>query len=50
MYQDDETDQEIHDDDSEHTGESTISSNIEEDDLNHQQQVHHLGQVRRDKS
>jgi len=50
MYQDDETDQEIGDDDSEDTGESTLSSDIEGDDLDHQQEVLHLGQVRRDKS
>ena len=50
MNQDDETDQEIGDDESEDTGESTLSSDIEEDDLNHQQEVLHLGQARRDKS
>jgi len=50
MYQDDETDQEIDDDESEDTRESTSSSNIEEDDLDHQQEVIHLGQACRDKS
>jgi len=50
MNQDDETDQEIGDDESEDTGESTLSSDIEEDDLDHQQEVLHLGQARRDKS
>jgi len=50
MNQDDETDQEIGEDDSEDTGESTLSSDIEEDDLDHQLEVLHLGQARRDKS
>jgi len=50
MNQDDETDQEIGADDSEDTGESTLSSDIEEDDLDHQLEVLHLGQARRDKS
>jgi hypothetical protein len=50
MNQDDETDQEIGDDESEDTGESSLSSDIEEDDLDHQQEVLHLGQARRDKS
>jgi len=50
MNQDDKTDQEISDDDSEDTGESTLSSNIQEDDLDHQQEVLHLSQGRWDKS
>jgi len=50
MYQDDETNKEIGDDGSEDTGEFTLSSDIEEDDLDHQQEVLHQGQVRRDKS
>src|SRR5882757_5598110 len=50
MNQDDETDQEIGDDESVDTGESTLPSDIEEDDLDHQQEVLHLGQARRDKS
>jgi len=50
MNLNDETDQEISDDDSEDTGESTLLSDIEEDDLNHQQVVLHLGQVRWEKS
>jgi len=50
MNQDDETDQEIGDDGSEDTGESTLSSDIEADDLDHQQEVLYLGQARRDKS
>jgi len=50
MYQDDETDQEIGDDDSEHTRVSTLSSNIGEEDLDHQQEVLHLAQACRDKS
>ena len=48
--QDDDTDQDIGDDASEDAGESTLSSDIEEDDLDHQQEVLHLGQARRDKS
>ena len=44
------TDQEIGDDDIEHTGVSTLSSDMEEDHFVHQQEVLHLGQVRRDKS
>jgi hypothetical protein len=43
------SDQQISDDDSEDTGESTISSEIEQDDLDHQQEVLHLGQACRDK-
>ena len=50
MNQDDKTDQEIADDDSEDTGESTISSDIEEDNLDHPQKFLHLCQARWDKS
>jgi len=50
LYQDDKTNQEISDDDSENTGESSSSSHTEEDDLDHQQVVLHLGQVHREKS
>jgi len=50
MNQDDATNQEIGEDDSEDTGESTLSSDIEEDDLDHQPEVHNLGQACRDKS
>jgi len=50
MNQDNENDQEIGEDDSEDTAESTLSLDIEEDDLDHQPDVPHLGQVRRDKS
>jgi len=50
MNRDDATDQEIGDDESEYTGESTLSSDIEADDLDHQQEVLHLGQARQDKS
>ena len=50
IYQDDETEQEIDDNDREDTGLSTLSSDIEEDNLDHQQEVLHLGQVCRDKS
>jgi len=47
---DDDTDrEEISDDESEVLGESTLSSDIEEDDLDNQQVVLHLDQVRRDK-
>ena len=50
MNQHDETDQEIGDDDSEDTGESTLSSDIEGDDLDYQQDVLHLGQPHQNKS
>jgi len=50
MNQDDETDQEIGDHKSEDTGASTLSSNLEDDDLDDQLKVLYLGQVRRDKS
>jgi len=50
INQDDETNQEICDDDSEEAGESTSSSDIEEDHLDHQQEVLHLGQAGWDKS
>jgi len=50
MNQDDETDQEIGDDESEDTGVSTISSDIEEDNLDHQQEVLDPGQAHRDRS
>ena len=46
----DKTDQEISDDDSEDTGESILSSNIKEDDLDHQEEVLHLGQAPQGKS
>jgi hypothetical protein len=49
MNQDDETEQEIGNEDSEDTGESTVSSDLEEDDLHHQQEVLHLCQARHDK-
>ena len=46
---DDDTDQEeISDDNSEDAGESILSSDIEEDDLNNQQEVLHLDQARHD--
>ena len=45
---DDYTNLEIRNDDSEVPGESTLSSNIEEDDLNNRQGVLHLDQARRD--
>jgi len=50
MNQADETDHQIDDDDSEDTRESTLSSDIEEDYLDHQQEVLHLGQARRGRS
>jgi len=49
MYQDDKTDHEIGDHNSEDTRESTLSSDIEEDDLDHQHELLHLGQARQDK-
>jgi len=54
MTQDDDTDQDISDGESDcendDTEESTLSSDIEEDDLDHQQEVLLLGQALRDKS
>jgi len=54
MMEDDDTDQDIGDDESEgkseDTGETTLSSDIKEGNLDHQQQVLLLGQARRDKS
>jgi len=47
---DDDTDwKEIRDGGSQHAGESTLSSDIEEDNLDNQQDVLHLDQPRRDK-
>ena len=46
----DETDQEISDDDREHTWELTLSFDITEDNLTHEQEVLYLDQVRQDKS
>jgi len=48
--EDDDTNQEISNDGSEGAGESTLSSNIEEDDLDIRQQVLHLDQARRHKT
>jgi len=49
MQDDDDTDrEEISDDDSEDAAESTMSSDIEEDNLDNQQEVLHLDQARRD--
>jgi len=50
MNQVKDSDQEISDDENEDTGESTFSSDIEQDDLDHQQEVLYLGQACRDKS
>ena len=50
LNQNDDTDQQIGDDDSEDTRESTLPSDIKEDNLDHQQEVLHLGQARREKS
>jgi len=50
MSHDDKTNQEIGADNSNDTGESTLSSDINEDNLDHQQEVLHLGQARQDKS
>ena len=47
---DDDTDWEIINDESEDAGESTLSSDIEKDDLAIRQQVLHLGQARHDKT
>jgi len=49
MMQDVGTNQEIVDDESEDTGESTSSSDIEEHDLNYPQVVLFLGQVHQNK-
>jgi len=49
MNQDDETDQEISDDNHQGTRECTLSSDIEEDDFDHHQEVIHLGQARQEK-
>jgi len=50
MNQVDKTDQEIGDDDSENTRQSTLSSGIEEDNVDHLQEVLHLGLMRSEKS
>jgi len=50
MNRDDETHQGIGDNDIEDTGESTLSSAIEEDNFDDQEKVLHRGQVRRDTS
>ena len=50
MNLDDKTDQEFGDDDCDDTGESTLLSDIKEDDLDHQQEVLQLCQARWDKS
>ena len=47
---DDDVDREISNDESEDLGESTLSSDIEEDDLDIRQEVLHLDQARRDKT
>jgi len=47
---DDDTDREISNDESEDPGQSTLSSDIEEDDLDIRQEVLHLDQARRDKT
>jgi len=47
---DDDTDQELSEDECEDLGESTLSSDIKEDDLDNQQEVLYLDQARRDKS
>jgi hypothetical protein len=47
---DDDTDREISENECEDLGESTLSSDIEEDDLDNQQEVLHLDQARRDKT
>jgi hypothetical protein len=51
MKQDnDDIDREISNDESQDLGESTLSSNIKEDDLDIRQEVLHLDQARRDKT
>jgi hypothetical protein len=47
---DDDTDRKLSKDECENIGESTLSSNIEEVDLDNQQEVLHLDQAHRDKS
>jgi len=47
---DDDTDREIGENECEDLGESTLSSDIEEDDLDNQQEVLHLDQARCDKT
>jgi len=47
---DDDTDQEISQNESEDPAESTLSSDIEEDDLDNQQEVLYLDQARYDKT
>jgi len=47
---DDDTEWEISNDKSKDLGEFTVSSNIEEDDLDNQQEVLHQDQVHRDKT
>ena len=49
MTEDDVTDQESSDDDSKDSGKSAQLSDIEEDNLDQQQEVLHLGQAHRDK-
>jgi len=50
LTQEGDSDQEIGDNESEDTGESTLSSDIEEDDFDHQQEVLPLGQAHWEKS
>ena len=50
LKQDDDTDQESSDDESKDPAESTLLSDIEEDDLDHQQEVLLLGQAHRERS
>jgi hypothetical protein len=45
MNQDDKTNYKIGDDDSEDTGDSTMSSDIDEENLDNQEDVLHLGQA-----
>jgi len=47
---DDDTDREISNDESEDPGQSTLSSDIDEDDFDIQQEVLHLDQARRNKT
>jgi len=50
LKQDDNTDEELSDDESEDPGDSTLLSDIEQDDFDHQRDVLLLGQASRDRS
>jgi len=50
LKQDDNTDEELSDDESEDPGDSTLLSDIEQDDFDYQRDVLLLGQASRDRS